>query len=76
MINYFIKIFAYKKINIRCNTISPGGIFGDQQKKFFNNYKKYFKSIGMISPSDLVGVADFLISKKIVIYYWSRYSGR
>ncbi|WP_440907462.1 SDR family oxidoreductase [Candidatus Pelagibacter sp.] len=64
MINYFAKIFAYKKINIRCNTISPGGVYGGQSKKFLNNYKKYCKSIGMISPNDLVGVADFLISEK------------
>ncbi len=62
MINYFAKIFAYKKIDIRCNTISPGGVYGGQPKKFVNNYKKYCKSKGMISPSNLVGVADFLIS--------------
>ena len=49
MINYFAKIFAYKKINIKCNTISPGGVYGGQSKIFTNNYKKYCKSIGMIS---------------------------
>ena len=43
MINYFAKIFAYKKIDIRCNTISPGGVYGGQPKKFVNNYKKYCK---------------------------------
>tara|TARA_B100001059_G_C17747665_1_gene535297 strand:- start:146 stop:865 length:720 start_codon:yes stop_codon:yes gene_type:complete len=63
MINYFAKIFAYKKINIRCNTISPGGVYGGQTKKFVSNYKKYCKEKGMIDPYNLVGVADFLISE-------------
>ena len=62
IINYFSKIFAYRKNNIRCNTISPGGVFGGQSKIFLNNYKSYCKNKGMISPSDLVGVANFLIS--------------
>ena len=62
MINYFAKIFAYRKKNIRCNTISPGGVYGGQTKKFINNYKKYCKDKGMIMPNDLVGVADFLVS--------------
>ena len=64
MINYFAKIFSYKKINIRCNSISPGGVFGGQPKKFLINYKKYCKSKGMIQPNDLVGLTDFLISDK------------
>jgi NAD(P)-dependent dehydrogenase (short-subunit alcohol dehydrogenase family) len=62
IINYFSKIFAYRKNNIRCNSISPGGVFGGQSKIFQNNYKSYCKNKGMISPSDLVGVANFLIS--------------
>ncbi len=62
MVNYFAKIFSYKKLDIRCNSISPGGVYGGQAKKFVKNYKKYSKSKGMISPSDLVGVANFLVS--------------
>ena len=62
IINYFSKIFSYRKNNIRCNTISPGGVHGGQSKIFVNNYKNYCKNKGMISPSDLVGVANFLIS--------------
>lgn len=64
MINYFAKVFAYKKVNIKCNTISPGGVYGGQTKTFISNYKKYCKSIGMISPNDLVGVANFLVSEE------------
>ncbi len=64
MTNYFAKIFAYKKINIRCNSISPGGVYGGQSKKFVSNYKKYCKSKGMIEPHNLVGLAEFLISEK------------
>ena len=64
LINYFAKIFAYKKNNIRCNSISPGGVYGGQTKKFVMNYKKYCKDKGMIDPYDLVGVADFLVSDK------------
>ncbi len=62
LLNYFSKIFAFRKQDIRCNTISPGGVFGGQSKQFVNNYKKYCKSKGMISPSDLVGIANFLVS--------------
>jgi NAD(P)-dependent dehydrogenase (short-subunit alcohol dehydrogenase family) len=62
MIKYFAKIFAYRKNNIRCNTISPGGVYGGQSKTFLNNYKKYCKDKGMINPGDLLGVANFLIS--------------
>ena len=62
MTDYFSKIFAFRKQDIRCNTISPGGVFGGQSKQFVNNYKKYCKSKGMISPSDLVGIANFLVS--------------
>lgn len=62
LMNYFAKIFAYRKNNIRCNTISPGGVYGGQSKTFLNNYKKYCKDKGMINPGDLLGVANFLIS--------------
>ncbi len=64
IINYFAKIFAYKKINIRCNSISPGGVYGGQSKKFIKNYQKYCKSEGMIQPNDLVGLTNFLISEE------------
>lgn len=62
MIKYFAKIFSYRKNNIRCNTISPGGVYGGQSITFLNNYKKYCKDKGMIKPGDLLGVAKFLIS--------------
>ncbi len=63
LLNYFAKTFNYKKINIRCNTISPGGVFGGQSNIFLKNYRKYCKNKGMIDPSDLIGVAKFLISE-------------
>ena len=62
LMNYFAKLFAYRKNNIRCNTISPGGVLGGQQKIFVDNYKKYCKDRGLIKPSDLLGVTNFLIS--------------
>jgi NAD(P)-dependent dehydrogenase (short-subunit alcohol dehydrogenase family) len=62
MIKYFAKIFAYRKNNIRCNTISPGGVYANQSQIFLNNYKKYCKDTGMINPGDLLGVSNFLIS--------------
>lgn len=62
MVKYFAKYFNYKKINIRVNSIAPGGVFDNHPKKFLLQYKKYCKSKGMINPKDLSGVTNFLIS--------------
>ena len=51
-----------QKSNIRINCISPGGIFDKQNKQFVKRYRNDCKSKGLLDPSDICGVADFLIS--------------
>jgi NAD(P)-dependent dehydrogenase (short-subunit alcohol dehydrogenase family) len=62
LVKYFAKYFAYKKVNIRVNSIAPGGVFDNHPKKFQLQYKKFCKSKGMIKPKDLSGVTNFLVS--------------
>lgn len=57
---YVSKYFKGK--NIRCNCVSPGGIFDRQDKRFIEAYNKHACSKGMLDPEDIVGAVIFLLS--------------
>ncbi len=52
----------FKDMNIRVNSISPGGIFDNHSEKFVLSYKKHCNQKGMLNPQDLVGTLVFLLS--------------
>ncbi len=56
MANYF------KGMNIRVNTISPGGISDNQPEVFLENYKAECISKGMLDAKDLTGTLIYLLS--------------
>lgn len=62
LIKHFASYCVHKKKNITFNTISPGGVEGNQSKKFKAKYKFFTKKHGMINKEDLNGVLDLLIS--------------
>ena len=49
-------------MNIRVNTLSPGGIFDDQPKPFLEKYKDNCLNKGMLDKSDLKGTLIYLLS--------------
>lgn len=57
---YMAKYF--KGMNIKVNTISPGGIFNNQPKVFLEKYKKECLNKGMLDNSDLKGTLVYLLS--------------
>ena len=57
---YMAKYF--KGMNIKVNTLSPGGIFDNQPKDFLNKYKSNCLNKGMLDKSDLKGTLVYLIS--------------
>lgn len=57
---YMAKYF--KGLNIRVNSISPGGILNNQPKKFLNKYNNYGLSKGMLEAKDLTGTLVYLLS--------------
>jgi len=57
---YMAKYF--KGMNIRVNTLSPGGIFDNQPEKFLEAYKKECLNKGMLDKSDLKGTLVYLLS--------------
>jgi NAD(P)-dependent dehydrogenase (short-subunit alcohol dehydrogenase family) len=57
---YMAKYF--KGMNIRVNTLSPGGIFDDQPKPFLEKYKDNCLNKGMLDKSDLKGTLIYLLS--------------
>lgn len=52
----------YKNENIRCNCISPAGIFDNQNSEFIKKYKKYSSSKGMLDADDITGTVIYLLS--------------
>jgi len=60
LINYMAKYF--KGMNIRVNTLSPGGIFDHQPEPFLNAYKNGCLNKGMLDKSDLKGTLVYLLS--------------
>lgn len=57
---YMAKYF--KGMDIRVNTLSPGGILDHQPEVFLKSYQKESLSKGMLDPSDLCGTLVYLLS--------------
>jgi NAD(P)-dependent dehydrogenase (short-subunit alcohol dehydrogenase family) len=57
---YMAKYF--KGMNIKVNTISPGGILDNQPKPFLEKYKKECLNKGMLDKSDLSDTLLYLLS--------------
>jgi NAD(P)-dependent dehydrogenase (short-subunit alcohol dehydrogenase family) len=57
---YMAKYF--KGMNIKVNTLSPGGIFDSQNEIFLDQYKKECLNKGMLDKSDLKGTLVYLLS--------------
>ena len=57
---YMAKYF--KGMNIKVNTLSPGGIFDNQNKIFLEKYKDECLNKGMLDKSDLKGTLVYLLS--------------
>ena len=52
----------YAEYNIRCNTLTPGGVFNNQSKEFVDNYTKLVPLKRMAIANDYQGAIAFLIS--------------
>lgn len=57
---YMAKYF--KGMEIRVNTLTPGGIFDSQPKSFLEKYKDQCLSKGVLDKSDLKGTLVYLLS--------------
>ena len=57
---YMAKYF--KGMNIKVNTLSPGGIFDNQPEQFLEKYKAECLNKGMLDKSDLKGTLVYLLS--------------
>ncbi len=54
----------YKRMNIRVNCISPGGILDNQPEIFLDRYRESCTNIGMLNPSHVADAAHFLFSER------------
>lgn len=52
----------YKGSDVRCNTVSPGGIADKQPESFLEKYGEFCTSKGMLEPKDISGALVFLLS--------------
>ena len=52
----------FKADRVRCNSISPGGIFDHQPDAFVEKYNSHCGIKGMLDPQDLTGALVFLLS--------------
>ena len=57
---YFCSYFG--KYNIRSNSVSPGGIFDNQDKVFVKNYENKVPLRRMGNPDDISPIVSFLLS--------------
>ncbi|MDT8339534.1 MAG: oxidoreductase [Sulfurimonas sp.] len=57
---YMAKYF--KGMNIKVNTLTPGGIFDSQPEPFLEKYKEKCLNKGMLDKSDLKGTLVYLLS--------------
>lgn len=60
MTKYMAKYF--KGMNIKVNTLSPGGILNNQPEPFLDKYKEQCLNQGMLDKSDLKGTLVYLLS--------------
>ena len=63
MIKHFASRSVFKKENIKINSISPGGVSGNEKNLFKKTYKKHARNIGMIEPESLEGIVNLLFSE-------------
>jgi len=52
----------FKGMNIRVNSLSPGGIFDNQPEEFLSRYKQLCTNKGMLDKEDLQGTLIYLLS--------------
>ncbi|NQZ26991.1 MAG: SDR family oxidoreductase [Colwellia sp.] len=57
---YIAKYYRGKKVRI--NTISPGGIFDNQNESFVSRYNDNCNSVGMLSPKEIANVVQYIFS--------------
>ena len=57
---YFAQYF--KKDGVRCNSLSPGGVFDKQPESFLKQYDGYCGTKGMLDGQDIVGSLIYLLS--------------
>ncbi len=62
MTRYFAQY--YKKDGVRCNSLSPGGIFDNQANTFVYNYNQHSGVKGMLDATDVLGGLMFLLSRE------------
>ena len=62
MTKFLAKQYLHK--NIKINTISPGGIFDNQNKNFLKKYGNYSASKKLLNSQDVIGIVELLISDK------------
>ena len=52
----------YRPHGIRVNALAPGGIRNGQDSRFVEAYEAHAGVVGMLEPSDLLGVIELLVS--------------
>jgi len=52
----------YGKFGVRCNVISPGGVWNHQPERFIERYNRRVPLGRMAQPEDMVGIVLFLAS--------------
>lgn len=60
-LNSYFTAFT-KGTRFRVNSVSPGGIFDQQDENFIEAYKSHSRSIGMLNKESVVGAIIFLLS--------------
>lgn len=62
IVKYFAKL--YGKYNIQINSINPGGIINNQNKKFLKKYKSSCSTKGMLNTLDLLTTLEYLLDER------------
>ena len=52
----------FKGMNIRVNSLSPGGIVDDHPDSFLDKYRSYCLNKGMLDKADICGSLIYLLS--------------
>jgi len=60
-LNRYIVSFVNSS-DFRINSVSPGGIFDNQDKKFVDQYRNFSLGKGLLDPKDICGAIIFLLS--------------